>query len=69
MRWSKAKAQALTEKLIREPIDGLTDAELQSRFERLGRIMDDTDGPQAYAFVRDAWSETRVALMRGKVAI
>lgn len=69
MRWIKAKAQSLTEKFIREPIEGLTDAELQSRFARLGRIMDDTNGPQVYAFVRSAWSETRVALMRGKVAI
>jgi len=67
MRWNKAKAQALTEKFIKESIDGLTDAELQSRFARLGRIMDDTTGPLSYAFVRDAWDETRVALSRRKV--
>ena len=67
MRWIKAKAQSLTEKFIREPIEGLTDAELQSRFARLGRIMDHTNGPQAYAFVRNASEETRVAMSRRKV--
>ena len=52
----------MVEKFLREPIDGLTDAELRSRFVRLGRIMDDTNGPQSYAFVRSAWEETRTAL-------
>lgn len=68
MRWSKAKAQALTAKFINESIDGQTDAELQSRLARLGRIMDDTEGPQSYAFVREAWDLTRVALSRRKVS-
>jgi hypothetical protein len=53
-----------SEAYLNLPIEGMSQAELLARKQRLDRWLDETTGPKSYSMVLEAWEATRKALSR-----